>query len=188
MHSCIYVILTCLWRLEHNQYTYFSIGLYPIRFNFVTSWVVPCWTKERLQFLSIDFLLSRFRVLVYLFTFSPLLPQLITLFIILYFPVMFLLLMFPPLMFLLDSLPDAPPAAAERETDGSRRDKAGRRLPEDGEGKIIRMPGGTYLDNWLTFLSFTLSECWGDQHAAGWAAVQDDRVPPTQPRYWEIQP
>lgn len=50
--------------------------------------------------------------------------------------------MFLLLMFLLVSPPDAPPAAAERETDGSRGHEAGRRLPEDGEGKIIRMPGG----------------------------------------------
>lgn len=61
---------------------------------------------------------------------------------------MFLVFMFPSLMFPLVSPPDAPPAdappaAAERETDGSRGHKAGRRLPEDGEGKIIKMPGGT---------------------------------------------
>lgn len=55
--------------------------------------------------------------------------------------------------------PDAPPTAAERETDGSRGHKAGRGLPEDGEGKIIGMPGGTSLDKLTDFLSFTLSEC-----------------------------
>lgn len=95
--------------------------------------------------------------------------------------------MFPPVFPLANNPSRAsPPAAAEREADGSRGHQAGRGLCEDGEGEPARksLEGG---DGWGLTLTdplcpVALPERGGDQHAADGAAVQNHRVPPAKPR------